>query len=147
MHRLSWDYRYTAPPSESYDFPISAIVHDTPAVPEGALALREYLAAWHPERPALVIGIMRDKDADSILRELLPVTSSVVATAAATPRAMPANDLASRVRTLDAARSVITCNDVGAAIDAALAANRTVCVAGSILLAGAVRAELLRRSA
>jgi hypothetical protein len=39
MHRITWDYRYTAPPSESYDFPISAIVHDTPAVPEGALAL------------------------------------------------------------------------------------------------------------
>jgi dihydrofolate synthase/folylpolyglutamate synthase len=24
--------------------------------PEGARALRSYLAAWHPERPALVIG-------------------------------------------------------------------------------------------
>ncbi len=39
MHRMTWDYRYTAPPSESYDFPISAIEHDTPVVPEGALAL------------------------------------------------------------------------------------------------------------
>src|SRR5205085_5372983 len=39
MHRVTWDYRYTAPLSDSYDFPISAIVHDTSAVPEGALAL------------------------------------------------------------------------------------------------------------
>ncbi len=39
MHRITWDYRYTAPPAESYDFPISAIVHDTPAAPQGALAL------------------------------------------------------------------------------------------------------------
>jgi hypothetical protein len=34
----------------------------------------------------MVVGIMRDKDADGILRELLPVTSMVVATAA-TPAA------------------------------------------------------------
>src|SRR6185437_7789143 len=27
--------------------------------PEGARALRDYLARWHPERPALVVGIMR----------------------------------------------------------------------------------------
>jgi photosystem II stability/assembly factor-like uncharacterized protein len=39
MHRMTWDYRYSAPLSDSYDFPISAIVHDTPVVPEGALAL------------------------------------------------------------------------------------------------------------
>ena len=70
--------------------------------PEGARALRQYLAAWHPERPVLVIGVMRDKDADGILRELLPVTSSVIATAASTPRAMPANELAARVTALDA---------------------------------------------
>lgn len=39
MHRVTWDYHYTAPLSESYDFPIAAIVHDTPVTPEGALAL------------------------------------------------------------------------------------------------------------
>ncbi|HYS24738.1 MAG TPA: Mur ligase family protein [Vicinamibacterales bacterium] len=118
--------------------------------PEGAHALREYLARWHPERPALVVGIMRDKDADAILRELLPVTSSVVATAANTPRAMPASELASHVTAVDADREVVACADVGAALDAALAASRTVCVAGSIFLAGAVRDRLLalpRRSA
>lgn len=113
--------------------------------PEGARALREYLARWHPERPTLVIGIMRDKDADAILRELLPVTSSVIATATNTPRAMPANDLASRVRALDAARAVVACDEPGAAIDAAVAARATVCVAGSIFLAGAVRERLQRR--
>jgi dihydrofolate synthase/folylpolyglutamate synthase len=113
--------------------------------PEGARALREYLARWHPERPSLVIGIMRDKDAGAILRELLPVTSSVIATAADTPRAMPASELASLVRTLDAVRTVVACDDPGAAIDEALATSATVCVAGSIFLAGAVRERLQRR--
>jgi len=112
--------------------------------PEGARALRDYLAVWHPERPSLVVGIMRDKDADAILRELLPVTSSVITTAAHTARAMPANELASHVRALDAARPVVVRDDPDAAIDDALAANALVCVAGSIFLAGAVREHLRR---
>lgn len=121
----------------------SRVLLDAAHNPEGARALRAYLARWHPERPSLVIGIMRDKDADAILRELLPVTSSVVATAANTPRAMPARELASSVKALDAARAVIAYDDPAAAIDAALATNATVCVAGSIFLAGAVRERLL----
>jgi dihydrofolate synthase/folylpolyglutamate synthase len=121
----------------------SRVLLDAAHNPEGARALGRYLARWHPERPALVIGIMRDKDADAILAELLPVTSSVVATAADTPRAMPAHELASRVKVLDAAKSVVACPDVAAAVDTALAATRTVCVAGSIFLVGAVRERLV----
>ena len=113
--------------------------------PEGARALRDYLVRWHPERPSLVVGIMRDKDADAILRELLPVTSSVIATAADTHRAMPADELAAHVSALDPARAVRACADVLTAVDAALDGNRTVCVAGSIFLAGAVRDALKRR--
>jgi dihydrofolate synthase/folylpolyglutamate synthase len=113
--------------------------------PEGARALRSYLAAWHPERPVLVVGIMRDKDAEAIVGELLPVTSGVIATAADTPRAMPANELASRVRVLDAQRSIAAYVDVREALDAACAQSRTVCVAGSIFLAGAVRECLGQR--
>jgi folylpolyglutamate synthase/dihydropteroate synthase len=63
---------------------------------------------------------------------------------------MPASELASHVTAVDADRQVVACADVGAALDAALAASRTVCVAGSIFLAGAVRDRLLalpRRSA
>jgi dihydrofolate synthase/folylpolyglutamate synthase len=113
--------------------------------PEGARALREYLARWHPERPLLVVGIMRDKDADAILRELLPVTSSVIATAADTRRAMPADELAARVSALDPSKTVRACADVLTAVDAALDGNHTVCVAGSIFLAGAVREALEQR--
>jgi len=113
--------------------------------PEGARALRSYLAAWHPDRPALVIGLMRDKDADAIGRELLPVTSAVFATAAATARAMPANELAACVRVLDAQRSIHVYADVGAALDAALRTSTTVCVAGSIFLAGEARECLEQR--
>ncbi len=39
MHRFTWDYRYPDPPAVSHDYPISAIVHDTPREPQGALVL------------------------------------------------------------------------------------------------------------
>ncbi len=64
---------------------------------DGAQALAAYLRHWHPQRPPLVLGVMRDKDVDDILRALLPVTSQVIATAAPTPRAMPADELAARI--------------------------------------------------
>ncbi len=39
MHRFVWDYRYADPPANSHDYPISAIEHDTPRIPQGVLAL------------------------------------------------------------------------------------------------------------
>jgi len=38
MHRFVWDVRYAAPKALGHGFPISAIVHDTPLEPQGALA-------------------------------------------------------------------------------------------------------------
>ena len=108
---------------------------------EGAAALASYLRRWHPERPTLVIGIMRDKDVDEILRPLLPCVSRVIATAAPTPRALPAADLAQRIsRTANVIAEPIE------AVEHALQMADTVCVAGSIFLAGAVREALKRRA-
>jgi photosystem II stability/assembly factor-like uncharacterized protein len=35
MHRFVWDLRYTSPESLRHEYPISAVVHDTPADPRG----------------------------------------------------------------------------------------------------------------
>jgi dihydrofolate synthase/folylpolyglutamate synthase len=116
---------------------------------DGALALAAYLRRWHPDRPALVISVMRDKDVDEILRALLPVTADVIVTQAPSPRAMAASDLTQRIAALDAApgaRSVRAVADPAAAIEAALEVAPTVCVAGSIFLVGAVRDGLRRRA-
>src|SRR5690606_21154755 len=90
---------------------------------EGATALAAYLRTWHPERPTLVIGMMRDKDADAILRTLLPEVSTVIATAAPMQRALPPDDLARRIDGLaDAAavagpaRRVVTVADPAEAV-------------------------------
>jgi dihydrofolate synthase / folylpolyglutamate synthase len=108
---------------------------------EGAAALATYLRRWHPERPALVVGVMRDKDADEILGALLPCVSRVIATAAPTPRALPAADLAQRI-----GPRAMAIEEPLAAIDEALQSADSVCVAGSIFLAGAVRDSLKQRA-
>ncbi len=39
MHRWVWDLRCTTPTATRYEYPISAVPHDTPRVPQGPLAL------------------------------------------------------------------------------------------------------------
>src|SRR5260370_21757635 len=39
MHRFVWDLHYAPPDSLAHEFPISAIVHDTPKYPLGAWVL------------------------------------------------------------------------------------------------------------
>jgi dihydrofolate synthase / folylpolyglutamate synthase len=96
---------------------------------------------------------MRDKDVYEILAPLLPLTSRVIATSAPTPRALPADELAARVRTaaerlgLSASLSVEVDDDPLHAVDRALASARLACVAGSIFLVGPVRERLLARAA
>jgi dihydrofolate synthase / folylpolyglutamate synthase len=113
---------------------------------EGARALAAYLERWHPERPVLVISVMRDKDVEGILAALLPVTSAVIATEAVTPRAMPAADLARHVAALDPARRVHVERRATKAVALGFAEGTTVCVAGSIFLAGAVRPFVIRNA-
>jgi dihydrofolate synthase/folylpolyglutamate synthase len=120
------------------------VVIDSAHNVDGAAALAAYLERWHPERPALVIGVMRDKDVEGIIDRLLPVVSSVTATAASTPRAIAADELAARIRARrpDAQADA----DPARAVERALDQNDTVCVAGSIFLAGDVRDGLKRRA-
>jgi dihydrofolate synthase/folylpolyglutamate synthase len=113
--------------------------------PEGARALAGYLRQWHPERPPLVIGVMRDKNVTEIAQTLLPHVSSVVATAAPTPRAIPPEDLARHLRAAGA-RDITVEPDASRAVDRALERAAMVCVAGSIFLVGAVRDGLRRRA-
>ena len=117
---------------------------------EGAAALAAYLRRWHPERPALVIGIMRDKDVEQILTTLLPVVSRVTSTAAPTRRALPAEELAACATTIAARVSPglpVSCEpDPIRAVEMSLERSELVCVAGSIVLVGEVREHLVHRA-
>lgn len=119
---------------------------------EGAAALGDYLGRWHPERPALVVGVMRDKDTAAIVEPLLSRVSTIVATEAPTPRALPAAELESRLhaaiqRLPASARPAISRDDdPETAVNRALASNPVVVVAGSIFLVGPVRECLMPRT-
>lgn len=119
---------------------------------EGALALAEYLRAWHTTPAMFVLGAMRDKDVDGIIEALLPVASAVIATAAPTARAMPAAELAARVEAVATRRGGSRTPAIGyrddpmAAVDEALRQDGFACVAGSIFLVGAVRDRLRPRA-
>lgn len=113
---------------------------------DGARALAAYLRRRHPERPALVIGVMRDKDVEGIIGALLPSVSSVVTTAAGTARAIPARELAARIAATGLSVPVRAEPDPQTAVEQALSIGGTVCVAGSIFLVGAVRDGLRRRA-
>ncbi len=116
---------------------------------EGAQALAMYLKQWHPERPLLVISVMRDKEVADILDRLVPVAADVITTQAPSPRAIPAAELAEHVRSIQARAgtgAVDAIADPAEAVAAALARAPVVCIAGSIFLAGAVRDGLKRRA-
>jgi dihydrofolate synthase/folylpolyglutamate synthase len=112
---------------------------------DGAQALAAHLERWHPEKPALVIGMMRDKNVAAIVDPLLPLVSTVIATAADTARAVPARELAARIAARGAS-GVRVEPDPAAAVEEALSVSHSVCVTGSIYLIGAVRDRLRRRA-
>ena len=102
---------------------------------ESAVALAGVLCRLYPERRfELVVAVFRDKDADAVLAPLLPLASHVVVAAADHPRALPAADLAERVRALGIEPQV--------APTVALAVEQSLDLAGhsgSVLVTGSLR--------
>ena len=89
---------------------------------------------------------MHDKDVEGIIGALLPFVSSVVTTAADTARAIPAEALAARIITTGPSIPVRAEPSPLHAIEDAFASRDTVCVAGSLLVVGAVRDALRQRA-
>ena len=114
--------------------------------PAGARALAEYVIATLAPMP-MVIGVMRDKDVEAIVRELAPAVSRFVATAVHSPRALPARELAAVIRAAVPHVPCESCEDVRAALDIASQPGGRAVIAGSIFLVGPVRTDLLARGA
>jgi dihydrofolate synthase/folylpolyglutamate synthase len=131
------------------------VVLDGAHNPAGARALavslddlRPYLAGAGVDPLTLVTASMRDKDVDGVIAGLAGAAAlrdaTVIATSVDLPRALPADALADRWRTLAPAVGRITSIDAPlAALGAALEAPGCTVVAGSLYLVGAVRAHLV----
>lgn len=116
--------------------------------PEAAAAVARHVAELHRTRPGsrvlMVLGIMRDKDREGILDQLLPHADEVIVTQARGPRATPAEDLAALV----AARGRTARVSPDPADALALARRMSapedlILLTGSLLLVGEAKAILL----
>lgn len=127
---------------ETFQYRGTHVLIDAAHNPAGSRALASYLAEREPAGVTLVFGAMRDKAVDGMLAALAPVARVVWCTTPPNPRAMPAAELAARARAIGLETRETA--DPGDALDRACAAGRTVVVAGSIFLIGALRGRLAR---
>lgn len=112
--------------------------------PDGARALRETIAKQFPEKKILmVVGVLADKDVDSIVEIFGGVTKDFVATEPDNPRKMVAKDLAARL-TACGGRCITLRNPKDAVNMAKECYNNydLVIFAGSLYLIGEIRGLL-----
>ncbi len=129
-------------------------VGETPTVlvdgahnPAAALALAEFLTEWRRKNPAArihaIIGMMRDKHPREFLRPLVPVIDSLILTQADLPRASTGSDLREILRDcMPFARVAATSADALAWAKRSAAPADLICVTGSLMLVGEIKAFL-----
>jgi dihydrofolate synthase/folylpolyglutamate synthase len=110
--------------------------------PAGARALAAFLTECYGRRLPIVVAAMRDKDIAGILRELVPVASHLLCTAPATPRAADPREIAALASALAPDLPVFPDAEPVAALTRAIAFGEPAVVAGSLFLAGEIRAQL-----
>ena len=115
--------------------------------PAGAHALSDYVSASGRAPLPIVLGVMKDKDVEGIVRALLPIASRFVVTAADNARALAAAALGDCIRRIDGTRQVHVAGDAESAVANALQAAPAAVVAGSIFLVGPLRARLVAAGA
>jgi dihydrofolate synthase/folylpolyglutamate synthase len=127
------------------------VVVDGAHNPPGAAALAATLGQVLPgRRIRLVLGLLADKDVEAYLRHVLPPGLPGVVSAWAcrpnNPRAMPAEELARRIRSAAPSLPVSAQPEVGEALRLAVSqadAADVVCVAGSLYQVGEARRAAL----
>jgi len=115
--------------------------------PAGAQGLADYIASTATGPLPLVIGVMNDKDVDTMVRAMAPAVSRFIATQVASPRALGADALLDRIRRLVPGASALAIPDSDQAVQVALAGTHRAMVAGSIFLVGPLRARLIAQGA
>lgn len=133
-----------------------AIIVDAAHNPAGASALGEALEeVFHFERTVAIIGMLDDKEAEAFLSELEPLISDVVITEPASPRALPAEELAEIARDVFDEDRVHIAARLDDAVDRAATLAEThdgplgggIVVTGSIVLVAQARILLGKKEA
>lgn len=110
--------------------------------PAGAEQLRGALAKHFPGRPpALLLGVLADKDSSAIVRALAPLARRIYTAPVDSPRSLLASELAARCRAAHPAAEVIECASAAQALERATGEPFLV-VTGSLYLVGETLARL-----
>jgi len=121
------------------------IVVDGAHNPAAATVLAEYLAEWRRARPGsnitLIVGMMRDKHPREFLAPLLPILDTLILTQADLPRAATGSELRAMLREeAPAAQVAATPADALALAKRSSASSDLICVTGSLMLVGEIKA-------
>ena len=112
----------------------------------GMRATADSLRSLFPgQKFVFLVSIMADKDADEMLRLLLPLAKAFVTVTAPSPRAIPAADLAARIEALGGRAEPAA--SIPAAVEraAALAAGGPADALGTLYFSGEVRQAVAAR--
>lgn len=105
--------------------------------PQCAAALSEGLSAIFPDtRFAMISGVLKDKDYDTMLSLLLPHVKCVYCVRPDSPRAMSAEEFAEVIRGKGV--EAVACDGVDAALELALCEDEPVLACGSLYMAGEI---------
>jgi len=139
---VSWPGRF-----EVLELNGEKIVVDGAHNPAGAEVLRQNLDQYFPQRPVhFLLGILKDKDIDAILENLIYPGDSTIVAEPDSERAASTRAVAEKIN----ARQVIEASSIADGIEKVLALsepNHIVCVCGSLYLIGSARALLLKMGA
>ena len=112
--------------------------------PQCAQALARNLADYLPNtRFTFLLGVLKDKDYLQMLELVFPFAADFVCLTPLSPRALPAEELASVIR--EKGRPAVSCDSVEKGIRAALDTGNPVLAFGSLYLAGHVRSAFPRQ--
>jgi dihydrofolate synthase/folylpolyglutamate synthase len=110
--------------------------------PAGARALARYLQEAYGRPLPIVVGAMRDKNIAQMIEALAPCAACFICTAPQSARAASPGDLAAIARSAAPSIDVMETASAAAAIERAAGRGEPIVVAGSLYLAGEIRAEV-----
>ncbi len=124
-----------------------AVLLDGAHNPAAARVVEAFVSSYracHPDcRVILVLGMMRDKDRQGFLRILLPVANELVLTQAQVPRAASVEELSASLEAGEVPVHLAPLPAEALALARRLASSQDlICVTGSLLLVGEVKALL-----
>ncbi len=114
----------------------------------GAKALSKFMSEnFKREKTILVLGMLRDKEVDKVIRELVPLAGTVVCTSPENPRAMDSAELSDMIRAeIKGVHIIASNNSIRKSIHEAVniaKEDSSIIIAGSLYMIGSVRSIIL----